>query len=207
MKRTICLVAALLLASQAVRGQREGTLQGWSAEARMQQVEVSGKLHLSGTYLLRVAYRSPKELPPSEALLIYGEPSHTLLLAHVNPDAKWLAPESLVPAKPLALVYGKTQSFSHEISLPYNPKVSGDARVVVIMRDRGQDRLIADGKVNVSNFSYVTTFSTIELPDGEFDELRRHCCKGGKCAQICTECSGAFFTCDLINCDIDCNYL
>lgn len=206
MKRALCLVATLLLTTGAIRGQIE-TDSRKKVEVGTARVEVSGRAHGAHSYTLGVAYRSLGGPILGDALLVYGEPSHTLLLAHVNSATKGLAAETLGMADPLVRVYGTAHGFSHELSLPYNPKSQGDTRIAVIMRSGGKDTLISDGTVNVREFSYVTTFSAMELPDGTFDYSRTHCCQGTSCSKICTTCDGAFFTCDLINCTIECNYL
>jgi hypothetical protein len=207
MKRALWLVAALLLTTGAIRGQMDGGSWKEVAGTGTARVAVSGRAYTPHSYTLRIAYQSFGGPTLGDALLVYGEPSHTLLLAHVNSAIKGIPTEERSTADPLVRIYGTAHRFSHEFSLPYNPKSQGDTRIAVVMRSGGKDILIADGTVNVREFSYVTTFSVMELPDGTFDYSRTHCCQGTSCNKICTTCDGAFFTCDLINCTIECNYL
>ncbi len=176
------------------------------------KVDVSGKLTQQGgapSFRLTVSYSSDSENTLGDALLIYAEPSHTLLLAHVNSRLrlKGVGEEDLAE-QALSLVYSRPgRTFQHTLSLPYSPRAFADTRVEVVMRSRGQSYLLASGKVNVSDFQYSTTFSTVARPGGVIEYLGgMHCCSNAICGKICTTCSGAFFSCDLINCDINCEY-
>ncbi len=176
------------------------------------KVEVSGKFAQQGgtpSFRFTVNYSSDFENSLGDALLIYAEPSHTLLFAHVNSRfrLKGVGEEDLAE-QALSLVYGRPgKRFEHTLSLPYSPKAFGDTRVEVVMRSHGQSYLLASGKVNVSDFQYSTTFSTVILPDGAMEYLGgTHCCSNVVCGKLCTSCPGAFFSCDLINCEISCEY-
>ena len=146
------------------------------------QVEVSGKLALRGgapSFRLTVNYSSDSENALGDALLVYAEPSHTLLFAHIDSRLRRKgAGEEDLAEQALSLVYSRPgRSFQHSLSLPYSPKAFADTRVEVVMRSRGQSYLLASGKVNVSDFQYSTTFSTVVLPDGAREFLGgMHCC-------------------------------
>jgi len=176
------------------------------------KVEVSGKFAQQGgasSFRLTVNYSSDSENALGDALLVFAEPSHMLLFAHVDSRfrLKGVGEEDLAE-QALSLVYSRPgRSFQHTIFLPYNPKALADTRVEVVMRSHGQSHLLASGKVNVSDFQYSTTFSTVVLPDGVREYLGgTHCCSNAICGKICVTCSGAFFSCDLINCEINCEY-
>lgn len=175
------------------------------------QIEVGGKLvQESGksSFTLTINYSSAARETLGDALLVYAEPSHTLLFIHVNTRgsrAKSLAEENgeLEPA--LARVYSPGQSFRHTLSLPYDARKMADTRIDVVMKSRGQEFVLASGRVNVTDFQYTTTFSVITLPDGSTDYLGgTHCCSGPQCTKMCTTCPGAFFSCDLVTCTINC---
>jgi hypothetical protein len=174
------------------------------------QVEVSGKLvQVDGapSFRLTVSYLANSENALGDALLIFGEPSHTLLFAHVDTRAPFrgVVDEEL-GEKALSLAFGRPgRHFQHALSLAYNPSLLGDTRVEVVMRWHGQSYLLASGRVNVSDFQYSTTFSTLSAADGFKEFLGgMHCCSGPMCGKICATCPTAFFSCDLINCKIDC---
>jgi hypothetical protein len=171
--------------------------------------ELSGKaLQQKGAsgYQLRLSYAAESQKVLGDALLIYAEPSYTLLFAHVNSSRRALAKAG--EAEPLSdralsMVYGPSGKFRHALTLPYQPQALNDMRIEVVMRSRGEDVLLASGKVNVRDFQYSTTFTAVMLPDGSLDYIGgTHYCRGPNCSQMCVSCAGAFFTCDLITCDI-----
>jgi hypothetical protein len=177
-------------------------------------IEVSGKAlehkGASGYYQLGVTYAAESQKMLGDALLIYAEPSHTLLFAHVNSSRRVLdktGEEEPISERALSMDYGPSGRFRHALTLPYQPQALGDTRIEVVMRSRGGDVLLASGKVNVRDFQYSTTFTAVMLPDGGLDYVGgTHCCRGPNCAQMCVSCSGAFFDCDLITCTINCEY-
>jgi hypothetical protein len=189
-----------------------GVVSTLSAEEvpRDAQVEVSGKLVQGGSapsFRLTVSYFAESEDALGDALLVYAEPSHTLLFAHVDTRAPLESPgDEELGKQALSLAYGRPgRRFQHALSLPYNPKALADTRVEVVMRWRGQSYLLASGKVNVSDFQYSTTFSTLVQVDGFKEFLGgMHCCSGPLCEKVCATCPTAFFECDLVNCTINC---
>lgn len=177
-------------------------------------VEVGGKL-LRGSkgksnFLLSVGFAADTNLAFGEALLVYAEPSHTLLFAHVNTRGRHpqVIEEDMTLEKALSRAYGPVgRTFKHLLSLPYDPRLQADSRVEVLMRSAGRTALLASGAVNVEDFAFTTSFSALTLPDGSLDFIGgTHCCSGVICGQMCVTCAGAFFTCDLIGCSINCEY-
>jgi hypothetical protein len=65
-----------------------------------------------------------------QALLVFAEPSHSLLLAHVDPSFQ--SSENFQEA--LALMRGPSDGFRHSVTLPYHPLT--DRRIVVVLRLR-----------------------------------------------------------------------
>lgn len=207
-KRTLLCTILVSLAAGPSVVLGVGSFQGTEMAA---SVEVAGKLlPLKGStrYELRVSYAAESRKALGEALLVYAEPSHTLLFAHVNtgwPLGKALENESLAE-EALALVNGPGENFQHALTLPYRPQALDDSRIDVVMRTRGRDVLLASGKVNVRDFQYSTTFSALATPGGIEYLAGTHCCSGPNCARMCVSCPGAFFSCDLITCTINCEY-
>lgn len=193
-------VLALLL----VLGSIAGTLSAKNQDDDSGTVRVSGVLEGNGgklTYRLKISAESGTAFS-GRALLVYAEPSHTLLLAHVDPVGSGL--ESYRGA--LAMMRGALHAFQHSVTVPYHPLT--DRRVVVVVRkEDGQEWVAADALVNLRKFEFSTTISA-EESYGELPSAAKytHCCRGGSCDRICAECETASFTCNLIDCDIQCGH-
>lgn len=159
-------------------------------------LQVSGGLEqVSGrqAFRLDVAYNA-ESFPRAQALLVYGEPSHSLLLAHVDPDFD-LADHR----EALALTRGSAARVRHSLSLPYHPFT--DRRIVVVLQDAsGNRQVVADATVNLRSFDFSTSFDGDPIASAVY----HHCCKGPRCEQMCVDCSTPEFTCDLVECDIQC---
>lgn len=160
----------------------------------------------SSRFTLSIDFRPAPFGPSADQVEVWAEPSHTPL---------FIGARSLVPmgeakslgAEPLTVARGLTRAFSQELTLPYSPSQrSGDQRIVVKMRVGDQDLLIAAASVNVNAFRFASTFDLDQSP-GEGYSLAsyHHCCSGGRCGKLCTDCTGPYFTCDLILCEIDCD--
>lgn len=175
---------------------------------RTAEVEVKGKLIQErglSRFSLSISYKSETFDTLGDALLVYAEPSHVLLFAHVNTRGRTKSLDDLgrelEPA--LARVYSPGQRFQHALILPYDPQKLRDTRIEVVMKSRGQDSVLASGNVNLLDFQYSTTFTVATYPDGSIEYLAgNHCCSGPRCSGVCANCPGAFFSCDLINCTI-----
>jgi len=77
---------------------------------------------------------------------------------------------------------------------------------VVKMRVGNQDLLIASAEVSVKSFRFTSTFDLGANPDGGYTAGSfHHCCGGTRCTRMCADCSSAFFTCDLVLCEINCD--
>lgn len=187
--KTLWPAAVLLLVCfrlQAVAQQNPATLQ------------VSGGLeHVSGKqgFRLNLSYGGGSFTHSGQALLVYAEPSHSLLLAHVDPSLVDLADYGAA----LALTKGPSRSIRHSLSLPYQPFT--DKRIVVVLKDgSGSEWVVADATVNLRSFDFSTSFEG----DPIAGTVYHHCCRGTRCQQICVDCDTPEFTCDLIECDIQC---
>lgn len=172
-------------------------------------VEVSGagSKGMGAGYSLSLSYTIDSDAPPGEAVLVYAEPSHILLVQHSFRD-RGLGETGFSEA--LAHGRGNTRSFSYDLLLPYNPRVLGDSAISVVLRSQGRDWLVAAGKVDTRAFNFTTRFEVIHDAEGAIVTTAgaQHCCGGGgRCGQMCVTCDGAFFTCDRINCTIDCGWL
>ena len=163
-------------------------------------LQVSGGLvHVSGrqAFRLELSYNSGISDRADQAILVYAEPSHSLLLAHVDPSL----PDTANFKGALALTRGSVQKARHSLSLPYHPFT--DNRIVVVLKDEtGSERRVADATVNLRNFDFSTSFEV----DPVASTIYHHCCRGPRCAQMCVDCDTPEFTCDLVECDIECGH-
>lgn len=167
--------------------------------------EKAGVLQVSGAFKpetgktafrLDLAYGASAPLT-GQALLVFAEPSHSLLLAHVEPS--YQGAEDFGEA--LALMRGPSDGFRHSVTLPYHPLT--DRRIVVVLKDGiGQEWLIADAMVNLRSFDFSTSFAGGPIAAAVY----HHCCRGPRCSQMCIDCDTPEFTCDLIDCDIQCGH-
>jgi hypothetical protein len=74
------------------------------------------------------------------------------------------------------------------------------------MRVGNQDLLIASAEVNVKSFRFTSTFDLVTNPGGGYlVGTYHHCCGGARCTRMCTDCDTAYFTCDLVLCEINCD--
>jgi hypothetical protein len=167
-----------------------------AAQQNPATLQVSGGLErVSGRqgFRLDVSY-SAESSPHGKALLVYAEPSHSLLLAHVDPDL-----DLADYREALALTRGSASRARHSLSLAYHP--FADRRIVVVLKDgSGREQVIADATVNLRSFDFSTSFEGDPIASAVY----HHCCRGPRCAQMCVDCDTPEFTCDLIECDIQC---
>lgn len=171
--------------------------------------EYAGALRVAGgreqrsagsSYRLDISYDAGLLSANQQAILVYAEPSHSLLLANTNAAA----PVAEEYREALALMKGRAESFHHSVTLPFRPFL--DHRIVVITKGAdGQERVLADAQVNLRSFSFTTTFAASE-DFGDPTATQIHCCWGPRCSQECVECDGPEFTCDLIECTIQCGH-
>lgn len=175
----------------------------------MSAIEVAGGVGRTtdgSAYRLTIDFRPAFPGPVAEEVEVWAEPSHTpLFVGTKSPLPK--AESKRLGTEPLAVVRGLSGAFSQKLTLPYDPsKGLTDRRIVVKMRVGNQDLLIASANVDVGAFRFTSTFDMVEKATGDYDVgTYRHCCGGTRCTQICTNCNGPFFTCDLINCEINCD--
>jgi len=149
-------------------------------------------------FRLDLTYGAGLSAPAGQALLVFAEPSHSLLLAHVDPSFQ--GPEDFREA--LALMRGPSDALRHSVTLPYHPLT--DRRIVVVLKGNdGQERVVADAKVNLRNFEFSTSFEAGPVTNAA---VYHHCCRGTRCSQMCIDCETVSFTCDLIDCDIQCGH-
>jgi hypothetical protein len=172
-------------------------------------VEVAGGVREkagASTYTLSINYRPAPLGPSADRVEVWAEPSHTpLLVGAKSPD---LVVESYsLGTEPLAVVRGLEGPFSQKLTLAYSPsKGRIDRRIVVKMRVGNQDLLIASADVNVKNFRFTSTFDLVANPGGGYDVgTYHHCCGGGRCSRMCVDCNTAYFSCDLVLCEINCD--
>ena len=179
-----------------------------AAEKGLGAIEVAGgvkKTNEGSWYTLSIDYRPTSSGPAADQLEVWAEPSHTALFVGRKTPLPEVESKNL-GAEPLAVVRGLSGAFSQKLVLPYPAKRFTDHRIVVKMRVGNQDLLLASANVNVNAFRFTSSFDMVQTAAGVYDfGTYHHCCSGVRCGQICTDCNGPFFTCDLINCEINCD--
>ncbi len=195
-----CVLLCVMLFGTRVDGQQYGS----------GTVEVGGALARAAGqdgYDLRVRFTAQAETPVAEALLVYAEPSRVLLLAHQIQGA---SRENGFFADALGSGMGDSSNFGYNLRLPYNPEFLGDNAIRVVLVSKGKEYLVAAGRINSTHFNVTTSFDVAYGPDGSIEAVTglQHCCGGGgRCGRMCITCDGAYFTCDRINCTIECGWL
>ena len=172
-------------------------------------IEVGGKVKItadSSSYTLTIDYRPAPFGPEADGLEVWAEPSHTPLFVGARSPMPATGSKSL-DAESLAIVRGLEGAFSQKLVLHYSPsKRRADRSIVVKMRVGDQGILVASANVNVNAFQFTSTFDMVQNPSGGYELGNyRHCCSNVRCGQLCTSCNGPFFTCDLINCEVNCD--
>lgn len=158
-----------------------------------------GLVRITGRQAFRLDLSVSSESVPksSQALLVYAEPSHSLLLAHVDASIG----DTAAYQGALALTRGSAQEVRHSLVLPYEPFT--DKRIVVVLKDgTGRESVVADATLNLRSFDFSTSFEV----DPIAGTIYHHCCRGSRCDQICVDCDTPEFTCDLVECDIQCGH-
>lgn len=167
-----------------------------------------------GKTILRVSYQADKAAAMGDALVVYAEPDHIPILAHINRNgahAKRAELDLLVAGVP-AIASGGTTDFSHTVVVPWDLLIARELReVAIVMRDGSKETVLSRVRVNGLPFEATSSFSLsfsgagalAYKPGGQWN----HCCRGPLCGQICTDCQSAFFSCDLVNCEISCEDL
>lgn len=186
-RKLACLAVAItsvVVVPRAVAGEAAGRL-GWA------EVTVEGGRDAKGAFTLALDFQ-PNMTKTATAVLVYAEPSHTLILAHWNGSAQ---PKLLGGELPLVATEGVFGRSAPRVIVRLDAK--GDSRIIVQVLYREERFTAADAKVNVESFSFVTRFDPDNLG-------WNHCCSCAGCAKVCEDCSTSRFTCDCIGCTITC---
>lgn len=140
-------------------------------------------------------------------LRIYSEPTHILLAAAIDRNyAKskkgqgWRS--TFDPSGTLTVV--ETNLLSADFLVFTAPAPSSDSRISVYLNatfpgGADEDRLIADGTVNVSNFAFSTSVNGSQADP-------QQCCETS-CGQRCDDCPSARFTCCVPGCWMACGFI
>lgn len=177
----------------------------WSNRASVEIVGERTGSALTPAFLLHVRFEAGVASSPYQALLVYAEPEHRLLFAQFD-DAS-APPASLREAVEgqgaLAALSGSLAKIDVRVALPYEPMVVGPDRIEVKLVWEGKAVTVASAAVDPRSFQFLTTFQ--QGPRGSHAVVKaEHCCTSQRCGQICTNCNGPFFFCDMIECTIDC---
>ena len=170
-----------------------------AAEQPGSRITVAGRQVEPGVYA--IAVESRLEVPGEyDGLLLWAEPSHTLLLVQANGDGRTPALES--GERPLVAVSGRLAETAPSVRVRY--EAGGDTRLVVQLA-RGSGRVtIADGRLNLAAFELTTTF---EEPIADPLRIRiHHCVTCDPCGTMCVDCIGPRFTANCVECSIECGW-
>lgn len=219
-RKSLLCGAAVLLALAGVTRVEGLSSQGQGTESPEQcfasaaanglwALEVAGRVMEKGDgplFTLSIDFRPAPFGPSADRVEVWAEPSHTPLFIGAKSPAPTVESKSL-GTEPLTVVRGLKGAFSQNLILPYSPSQRRtDRRIVVKMRVGDQDLLIASANVNVKTFRFTSTFDLDQNPGGVYSlGTYHHCCSGGRCGKMCTDCTGPYFTCDLILCEINCD--
>ena len=159
------------------------------------EVTVSGSVEKPGTFVLGLDFQ-PGLTDRADAVLVYAEPSHTLLVAHWNGSAR---PELLGNREDRAMattegVFGKS---APRVTLAFD--TARQERIVVQVLYGVKRLTVSDAKVNMAKFSFSTRFSPGNVG-------WRHCCSCGACGTMCEDCDTSRFTCNCVTCTISCGW-
>jgi hypothetical protein len=144
---------------------------------------------------------------PIGALVIYSEPSHTLLFAQVNselPRFHDLA-RAYEAQGAMVLGWGGLASFQQRFPMPraWVPPKSDDS-ISAAIRWAGREYTVARAFGHVDDFDFSTRFRQARRGEDFVIEFVQHCCWGTHCGQMCITCPTAWFFCNLIDCSIEC---
>lgn len=161
--------------------------------------------------ILRVSYRADKAAAMGDALVVYAEPAHIPILAHVNGKSVHAkrAELALLAAGVPAIASGSSTEFSQAVVIPWALLIARELReVAVVMWDGPKETVLSRVRVDGLPFEATSTFSLGLSDSGALDYKLagqwHHCCRGPLCGEICTDCQSAFFSCNLVNCEISC---
>ena len=169
------------------------------------EIGVEGKITPRGFHL-KVRYDSGTT-PIFDALRVYSLPSESLLLVHYDPKRdRW-------PEQGLSTSQGSMVAFQHEVLLPRNWSPEFDTKVSVRLVKNGEEIVVSEGSVDLTDFQISSRFSTASLlqrPNstdktgncgtGEWE----HCSGGPRCTYGCICCDSAYFCSNLITCNLVC---
>jgi len=152
----------------------------------------------------------------SQAVRVYSEPSHTLLLLAIDngfessrEGVAWQNAVQEVAAAKLSVHLPGSQP---RVTIPARPPK--DDRIAVWVYgswsvEEAEDRLLADALVGEGAFDFTTY-----LARNEEGALRatEHCCSSGGCGSMCRSCTGPKFSCCLLGppescCWVKCGWL
>ncbi len=185
--------------------------------AAQNSVEIAGVVKSAAgfsVYELEVALALATPIPDGSELLVYAEPSHTLLFSHLTQSGLEPAPKAAQPRRE-ALISTSSEAprFRHRATALYD-SFNQDQHISVSLRLEDREILLAHGTVDLTSFRFTTTFSLSLLKNGKFEPKAasiRHCCSSAGSemppvppCSVCETCDTAFFECNVISCTIWC---
>ncbi len=118
----------------------------------------------------------------------------------------WLEP-SRVLLFSMSLVGGEVGAAPHAavVRLPLAVGVEAEIRIVANVLGVRHDLALARVS-GTEDFELSTAFDIFERKSGEVEITAfQHCCSGPRCSRMCVSCKGPGFSCDLIECSIECD--
>jgi len=197
--RALGLVAAFLVGSFGVGASLSRAQELAPGASR---VTVQGRQVAAGKYMIAIQTQlaRPDEF---DGVLIFAEPSHTLLLAEDNGQEGGVTLRQ--GERPLVSVQGPLAENAPQVVVPYAS--AGDTRIVVQLVSGAGRLTVSDGKINVAAFSFSTTFpASVSIDAPISGDPFTHCVTCGSCGKMCVECDGPKFSANCINCTISCGW-
>jgi hypothetical protein len=155
MKKTFICITAVLICFVCVA--QVMATEG-ASDKTMSQVKAMGKSD-DGKYKLALEYQPGAEAPVPACILVWAEPSHTLLLAHWNRSANSEKVEAALSADgpPLARTEGVLGKSQPRVIIPY--EVSDDTAVVVeFVRPNGERQVVLGAQTSLDTFNVSSEF-------------------------------------------------
>lgn len=121
---------------------------------------------------------------------IWLEPSHARLLTFPLAEPA----DSSQKSTPVAAV----------VRFPFGFGEEAEFRAVAVFG--GERFTLTAAKVRGEVFEVSTAFELVSRKDGRIEVGSfQHCCSGPRCSRMCVTCKGPGFSCDLIECSIECD--
>jgi len=132
-----------------------------AADKAISLVRAIGK-STDGEYQLGLIYKPGADASVAAGILVWAEPSHTLLLAHWNPSANAEKVEAALsaeqPLTPLAKTEGVLGKSHPRVTIPY--RVADDTAIVIeLVRPNGERQVVLGAQTSLGTFDVSSEFA------------------------------------------------